>query len=89
MDIRRVILYAALGLVSYNILINWQHDYPVLQQPTKPASVVTKSNHDPLLPQVLTNELPEKTTQAAKPLEAARTSEWIHVTTDVLDISID
>ena len=89
MDIRRVILYAALGLVSYNILINWQHDYPVLQQPTKPASVVTKSNHDPLLPQVLTNELPEKTTQAAKPLEAARTSEWIHVKTDVLDISID
>ena len=34
MDIRRVVLYAALALTVYSLWTTWQRDYPVL--PTQP-----------------------------------------------------
>lgn len=90
MDIRRVILYAALALVVYSLWNSWQHDYPatsVQHEPTK----VTETNRTLLPDMPITHDstdahessIPEKNSVNADE------SKTIQVKTDVLNIRID
>lgn len=97
MDIRRVILFAALALVGYTLWMDWQHDYP----PQAPTTVAVSNDKTPtklvngqLLPE-MNNETSAGTEQvAATPITDNKNttisaSKTIHVVTDVLDIFID
>jgi len=92
MDIRRVVLYALLALVSYQLLMNWEQDYP--PNPHQNSVAVESKNkvtHPRLLPPV---SLDESNSQAVeKPLDNNKTSsdssQWVRVTTDVIDAYID
>ena len=91
MDIRRVVLYAALALVTYSLWNAWQHDYP----PALAAIVNNKPavlNDGSLLPNVSANESTavkvsnesvsgSQTTKSTRPL--------IQVKTDVFAVTID
>lgn len=102
MDFRRVILYAALGLVVYSLWMNWQKDYP----PVAPVATVTaeqpsaaKTTEGHLLPDVHTLEgsgvnptnHPAVTEQASaiKDNMPSESTKMVHVRTDVLDLEID
>ncbi len=89
MDIRRIVLYMALALVSLSLWNAWQIDYPPQPIPTENVSTQETSGQ-PLLPQVApadtststsVNPLAEQTKNSNAPL--------IHVKTDVLDVAID
>lgn len=91
MDIRRVVLFAALALIGYSLWTNWQHDYP--QAPlvqTNPSNSVIQKNGT-LLPQLPSNTA--DTVNAQPTLEhnavTANQSQLIHVKTDVIALSID
>ena len=89
MDIRRVILYAALALVVYSLWTSWQVDYPVV--PQQQATTVQSTSGDPLLPaslpaQAATNKPIIEPVSEVMPAESSKT---IHVKTDVLDLTID
>jgi YidC/Oxa1 family membrane protein insertase len=91
MDIRRVILYAALALVVYSLWTNWQKDYPQVPQKTTintQASVPTPDDH--LLPTMGT-EPTEKpiVSNTGSPTKPALSSKTIEVQTDVLKLGID
>ncbi|KTC84941.1 membrane protein insertase YidC [Legionella brunensis] len=92
MDIRRVVLYAALALVVYSLWMNWQKDYPPASQPTKITSSTTPTpaKSDSLLPNV---QDPASTTQAQESVSdnkaESNAAERIQVKTDVLNLSID
>ncbi|CEK12246.1 membrane protein insertase YidC [Legionella hackeliae] len=89
MDIRRVVLYAALALVVYSLWMNWQKDYP--PAPTKISTdatpVPTKS--DSLLPTMQDNSAAKPQTSAtSSDVTNKTTSEAIQVKTDVLNLRI-
>ena len=93
MDIRRVILYAALALVVYSLWMNWQVDYPHAFQ--QAPAIVKSSDKIPtdgtLLPTGMIDTESASTASAeqkatALPMASSRS---IHVKTDVLDLSID
>lgn len=84
MDIRRVILYAALALVVYALWTNWQLDYPraVLKPSiTEPAMTATMA---PNVPTQASNDKPVGLNS-----EPIAPSKIIRVKTDVLDLAID
>jgi YidC/Oxa1 family membrane protein insertase len=88
MDIRRVVLYAALLLVTYSLWTNWQVDYP--PQLAKPT-LVSAATPDPLAPPVMggatsTSENPKIPASIANQVDTQR---FIAVTTDVLKLTID
>ncbi|ASQ44578.1 membrane protein insertase YidC [Legionella clemsonensis] len=89
MDIRRVVLYAALALVVYSLWINWQKDYPPPTPAQQTAEVApAPAQSDSLLPTMK----PDSATQpaAAKEDTSGKTSsETIQVKTDVLNLRID
>lgn len=89
MDIRRVVLYAALALVVYSLWVNWQVDYPPAVPQVEKVTVV-KSSAGNLLPTMPGDEAVKSQRETpiidALPTES---SQLIHVTTDVLDIAID
>ncbi len=93
MDIRRVILYAALALVAYFLWMNWQIDYPPeLQQSKSLVKSNEKNTSDSnLLPASMLNNKP--VTKASGEAETATSStasnQLVHVHTDVLDLAID
>lgn len=91
MDIRRVILYAALALVVYSLWTNWQVDFPVA--PQQEAAVVQSKNANMLLPaNVPAQESTGKTSVSAEQVSDTMpvdSSKSIHVQTDVLDLTID
>ena len=83
MDIKRVVLYAALALVSYSLWTNWQIDYPTVSEASKQQNTaVFPTTENRLLPAVVENK-------PISPVESVRSTELIHVKTDVLDLSID
>jgi len=89
MDIRRVVLFAALALVVYSLWTTWQADYPAAPATSTPIST-TIADDGHLLPNMTaaesTNTLSvekEKLVQADKPSNA------IDVRTDVLALRID
>ncbi len=91
MDIRRIVLYMALALVSLLLWNAWQIDYPPPQVPQQ-TTEQTPSNGQPL-PQV------SNANTATAPLDSSPTNsnpnaipssgELIQVKTDVLDVAID
>ena len=95
MDIRRIVLYAALLLVGLSLWNSWQIDYPVKPQvQNTPASQVTSDGH--LLPQLPTDntkpQLPGTSTEnpvSSNTVNSVTPQRLIQVKTDVLDISID
>lgn len=89
MDIRRIVLYMALALVSLSLWNTWQIDYPPKPVPTENVTSQEKSGQ-PLLPQVTPsntsistpiNSIAEQTKSNNVPL--------IQVKTDVLNVTID
>lgn len=92
MDIRRVILYAALALVVYSLWTNWQIEHPPV--PQRQEATVVKSTDGRLLPNIPSNT---SVSNADAPPAAAETpstaiadqAKTIHVQTDVLDLSIN
>ncbi len=90
MDIRRIISYMALALVSLSLWNAWQADYPP-QQTTVANSSNQQHTDEPLLPQMgtsgnsadaaLVNPIAEQTRTQSAPL--------VHVKTDVLNVAID
>lgn len=93
MDIRRVILYAALALVAYSLWTNWQADYPVA--PQQQTAAVQSTNGNMLLPtNIASQESTDKTSGSASTEQVnnpspVNNSKTIHVKTDVLDLTID
>ena len=94
MDIRRVILYAALALVFYSLWSSWQHDYPPAPV-TKTATekeITSGNKTNSLLPDVLSgNAVDEKNdiSHADKEKTTASKNSFIDVKTDVLAVRID
>lgn len=90
MDIRRIVLYVALALVSLSLWKTWQVDYPPQVVPTLAETPV--SNGQPL-PQITnTNSTATAQNPASTSPEtntAPSTGELIHVKTDVFDLIID
>ena len=101
MDIRRVFLYAALGLVVYSLWTNWEKDFPhvapvtttVTEQQTPP-----KISDGQLLPDMhVTDARPAArsntdvvtTRPSADQNNIVESSKTVHVLTDVLDLQID
>lgn len=93
MDIQRVILLGALGLISYMLVLQWNADYntPVAAQQTQTESVSayqpTTGNDLPSAAQPATADLPSS--EAATTTMAAASGELISVTTDNLSVLID
>jgi len=91
MDIRRVILYAALALVVYSLWTNWQIDYPAApQQAETTQTQTTDEGNGVLLPATLpanaaNAKTPAEGVNSEVPVESGKT---IHVKTDVLDLEI-
>lgn len=88
MDIRRVILYAALALVVYSLWTSWQIDYPVVPQQQQ-ATTVQSTSGDPLLPASLPSQAAPNKPIIEPEAMPAESSKTIHVKTDVLDLTID
>ncbi|MDI9817992.1 MULTISPECIES: membrane protein insertase YidC [unclassified Legionella] len=94
MDIRRVILYAALALIVYSLWMTWQQDYPPpapRQTISEPAAAI-QTKDGSLLPDMAKGQMKEPAEQPAisKNEEAVkRPSKAIQVTTDVLNLTID
>ena len=83
MDIRRVVLYAVLALITYSLWTNWQIDYPtaaVVQQKNTPVIEPLSPVENRLLPKMAEGS-PDKTGDVS--------STPIQVKTDVLNLSID
>lgn len=88
MDIRRVVLYAALALVTYSLWTNWQTDYPPTTpshtHSMKPSFIGGSVSEESMLPNVVEHEPTTEITDTP-----TKTSKTIHVQTDLLNLSID
>ncbi len=89
MDIRRIVLYMALALVSLSLWNAWQIDYPAKPMPTENA-MSQENSGQPLLPQVAPSNT-NTSTPTTPVVEQANNSNapLVRVKTDVLDVSID
>lgn len=90
MDSRRVILYAALALVVYSLWTNWQTEFPPTLQRQEAVTVKTTATDRNMLPNIPSSE--SITTSSAKQVggtSLTEPSKYVHVQTDVLDLSID
>ncbi len=94
MDIQRVILIAALALMSYMLMLQWNQDYNTpVAEPTVATSSV--SAYEPVagdLPTANSNasaDVPATATAAAEPVAAATDARLISVKTDTLELLID
>lgn len=95
MDVQRVILVAALALISYMLVLQWNEDYgqqPTAQAPAASVSVYGSASTSSDLPSAVnaekkssTGELPTTETATSGTVPA----QLITVKTDVLDVLID
>ena len=94
MDIRRLVLYTALGLVMYSLWTKWQQDYPA---PARPAVItsqtVATSNDGSLLPNMPENKVASisngKQPEADNDVTSKQASQLLNVKTDVMSLNID
>ncbi len=89
MDIRRIISYMALALVSLSLWNAWQIDYPP-KRATAESSITQKNSAEPLLPQV--NDASSSSTTPITPSgmqSETQPASLVQVKTDVLDVTID
>lgn len=92
MDIRRVVLYAALALIVYSLWMNWQRDYPAVPKQLASQTSSATINNGSLLPNINNSSSNETNAEAtSKPNAPAvvSTSQPIQVKTDVLNLNID
>lgn len=93
MDIRRVVLYAVLALVTYTLWMNWQVEYP--SQSQQKETILNSAAKSPaetnLLPTNIINKntSEELSTQPDKSALSGPYQRSIRVKTDVLDLTID
>lgn len=87
MDIRRVILYMALALISLSLWNAWQIDYPTKPAPTESA-INNEQNSGPLLPQMAPSNAVATPITPSTEIKTNNAA-IIHVKTDVLDVAID
>ncbi len=89
MDIRRLVLFSALALVSYSLVTAWQVDYP--RALMKPYSLQTGARA--LLPSMTELEGPIGPDRDNQPIvnthDGETLSSFVDVKTDVLDLRID
>ncbi|HHF7347541.1 TPA: membrane protein insertase YidC [Legionella feeleii] len=94
MDIRRVVLYAALALIVYSLWTSWQHDYPPVQpQQIVSEENVTASKESQLLPNIASSSTNQPETKvitgSEETINENAASQIVRVKTDVLDLHID
>lgn len=94
MDIRRVVLYAALALIVYSLWTSWQHDYPPVQpQQVVSEENVTESKESQLLPNIASSSTNQPETKvitgSEETINENAASQIVRVKTDVLDLHID
>ncbi|HHF7344688.1 membrane protein insertase YidC [Legionella feeleii] len=94
MDIRRVVLYAALALIVYSLWTSWQHDYPPVQpQQIVSEENVTESKESQLLPNIASSSTNQPETKvitgSEETINENAASQIVRVKTDVLDLHID
>jgi YidC/Oxa1 family membrane protein insertase len=88
MDIRRVILYAALGLVVYSLWTNWQIEFPPVPQHQENVSM--PSTDRAMQPNIPVGEpVVRSSDEPITNSHIIESSKSIRVKTDVLDLSID
>ena len=88
MDIRRVVLYAMLGLVVYSLWNSWQMEHPTVF--TQHAATQLQSGEQGLLPPITDKAASDQTNTTSTQTEPlVQPSKLIHVKTDVLDLNID
>lgn len=96
MDVQRVILVAALALISYMLVLQWNEDYgqqPTAQAPAASVSVYGSASTSSDLPSAVnvnaedssSSELPTTGTVT----QGTAAAQLITVKTDVLDVLID
>ncbi|GAA0795655.1 membrane protein insertase YidC [Marinobacterium sediminicola] len=97
MDVQRVILIAALALVSYLMVLQWNEDYGPAQQQSQ-QQVTTVSAYSSNGTSQGTSELPQASGASASAdipvtdssaLAQAESGTLIHIRTDVLDLLVD
>ncbi len=97
MDVQRVILIAALALVSYLMVLQWNEDYgPAQHQPQQQATTVSAYSNTGDSQSV--SELPQASDASASTdipvtdsgaVAQAESGNLIHIRTDVLDLLVD
>ncbi len=97
MDVQRVILIAALALVSYLMVLQWNEDYgPAQHQPQQQVTTVSAYNSNGDAQSV--SELPQASDASASAdipvtdggaVAQAESGALIHIRTDVLDLLVD
>lgn len=93
MDIRRLVLYSALGLVVYSLWTKWQLDYPSAK-PAVITSQTAKANEDgsllPTMPENKTTNISQtQQTEASTKAVNQQPSQLLSVKTDVMSLNID
>lgn len=94
MDIQRVILIAALALMSYMLMLQWNQDYntPVAEQTVATSSVSAYQPTEGDLPSASSNaaaDVPANTGETTTVQAAATDASLISVKTDTLEVLID
>ena len=94
MNFTRYLLYSALAIVTYLMLLAWQQDYPPTTENSESAVVMTSdsaSNADGAdIPSALPAAAPNTTnTASSDTLQRLTTSETVRITTDTLELSIN
>ena len=94
MNFTRYLLYSALAIVTYLMLLAWQKDYPPTTENSESAVVMpsdSASNADiPHIPSALPVAAPNTTnTATSDTLQRLATSETIRIATDTLELSIN
>ncbi|NCT57502.1 MAG: membrane protein insertase YidC [Legionella sp.] len=94
MDIRRTMLVAACGMLSYALWTAWQKDYPV-NAPTETPAVISTHTPASILPTLKNDDstrITDNQSQAGFPEiqgEQQENSRLVSIKTDVLDLKID
>ncbi len=98
MDVQRVILIAALALISYMLVLQWNEDYGPKQQPVAQAASISAYSNASATPELpaasaaveASADIPQASTSEPKiAAAAAENTSLIRVTTDVLEMLID
>lgn len=98
MDVQRVILIAALAMISYMLMLQWNEDYgqqPAQQTPVASVSAYSNADSQSELPVAgpvgdqAAGDIPATATTVATPAAAANSSTLVSVSTDVLKVLID
>lgn len=91
MDIKRIVLYAALAFVTWSLINAWQADYPASTPTTVSSSnALTPEGH--LLPKIPASEqnlATDTTLPVAEAKPEAVAGQVIQIKTDVLNIAVD